>query len=99
MHFGRPMAENFDWLFLTGVRPESEIIILSDQMGQISKFFPWIEYFAPKLDASGPESFSPGIFNYFGCPTAENFDLVFLTSVRVNGAFDRRATKVYVLPF
>ncbi len=65
-------------------------------MGQISKFFNWREYFAPELDTSGSESFSPGFFNYFGRPTAESFDSVFLTSMgpkSMFGLFHRCATR------
>ncbi len=55
-------------------------------MGQISKFFPWREYYARELDASGAKSFSPGFSARFGRPTAENYELVFLTEVRPNGS-------------
>ncbi len=72
-----------------------------DQMGQISKIFTWREYFAPELDASGPESLHPGFFAHFGRPTAQNFDSVFWTKVRPNGSsfqilpvFGRRGTKM-----
>ncbi len=55
-------------------------------MGQVSKIFPWREYFAPELDACGPECFPPEFFTQFGRPKAENFDSVFLTKVRPNGS-------------
>ncbi len=51
-------------------------------MGQISKFFPRRENFAPEHTTSGLESIPPGNFTHFGHPTAENFDSVFLTVVR-----------------
>ncbi len=57
-----------------------------DQMGQISKFFPWREYFAPELYACEPKSFPPGFFTHFGRPTDKNYDSVSLTEVRPNGS-------------
>ncbi len=42
---------------------------------------------------------SPGFFTRFGRPMGRNYELVFLTGVRPNGAFDRRATKTWVRPF
>ncbi len=51
------------------------------------------------LHANGPESFPSGIFTYFGRPTTKNYDLVFLTVVRPNGAFDQRATKTRIRSF
>ncbi len=56
------------------------------KFGQLSKFFPWGEYFAPELDASGSGSFTPGFFTHFGRPTGKNFDSVVLTKVRPNGS-------------
>ncbi len=50
-------------------------------MDKVSYFFPWRKYFAPELDASGPESFPPGFYTHFYSPTVENFDSVFLTKV------------------
>ncbi len=68
-------------------------------MGQISKFLPWRENFAPEHDSSGLESIPPGNFTHFCRPTDENFDSVVLTVVRVNGGFDRRVTKIRVRSF
>ncbi len=65
-------------------------------MGQIFKFLPWRENFAPERDASGLESSPPGNFTHFGRPTVENYDSVVLTVVRpksVFGHFDHRATR------
>ncbi len=68
-HFARPTGKNLDSVFLTGVRLEpGNVILRCDQMGQIFKFLPWREYFAPELDASSPQSFSPEFFNHFGHP-------------------------------
>ncbi len=63
-------------------------------MGEISKFLPWRENFAPEHDAIGLEIIPSGNFPYFCRPTPENFDSVFLTVVRVHGGFDHRATKI-----
>ncbi len=68
-------------------------------MGQISKFLSWRENFAPVLDASGLESIPPGNFTHFGRSMVENYDSVVLTIVRINGGFDRRATKIRVRSF
>ncbi len=68
-------------------------------MGQISKFLPQRENFAPQHDTSGLESIPPGNFTHFCCPTVENYELVFLIAMRVNGGFDRRATKIHVWSF
>ncbi len=68
-------------------------------MGQIYKFLPWRENFAPEHDASGLESIPPGNVTHFGRPPAENYDLVVLTVVRVNGGFDHHATKIRVRSF
>ncbi len=65
-------------------------------MGQISKFLPWRENFAPEYDASCLESIRSGNFTHFSRPTIKNYESVFLTVVVVNGGFDRRATKIYV---
>ncbi len=51
-----PQTEKFHSIFLTGVLPESGIHFNVRQIGQISKIFPWREYFAQELDASGPKS-------------------------------------------
>ncbi len=68
-------------------------------MGQISKCLPWRENFAPEHDASGLESIPPGNFTHFDRRTVENYDSVVLTVGRVNGGFDRRATKIRVWSF
>ncbi len=68
-------------------------------MGQISTFLPWRENFAPEHDASGLKSVSHENFTHFGRPTVENYDSVILTIVRVNGGFNRRATKIRVWLF
>ncbi len=66
---------------------------------------PWVKFlkFWPEetsdLYSNGPESFPPGFFTPFWRPTAGNYELVFLTIVRPNGTFDRRATKIYVRSF
>ncbi len=76
-------------LLLAAPRPKISIRYFwrrGDQMGQISKFFPWRVYFGPELNASGPKSFPPGFFTHFGRPTAKNFDSVFLTELRPNGS-------------
>ncbi len=62
-------------------------------MGHISKFLPWRENFAPEHDASGLESIPPGNFTHFGRTMAQNYDLVVLTVMRVNGGFDHRAAR------
>ncbi len=74
-------------------------IFRCDKMGQISKFLSWRENFAPEHDASGLESIPPGNLTHFGRPTAKNLDSVVLTIVRVNGGFDRCATKIRVWSF
>ncbi len=61
-----------------------------------SKFWPGETSY---LYANGPESFPPGFFTHFGCSRAENYESVFLTVVRPNGAFDWRATRIYVRSF
>ncbi len=68
-------------------------------MGQISKFLPWRENFTPEHDATGIESIPPGNFTHFCRLTVENYESVFLIIVRVNGGFDRRATKIHVRSF
>ncbi len=68
-------------------------------MGQISKFLPWKDEFAPEHDASGLESIPPGNFTHFGRPSVENYDSVILTVERVNCGFDCRATKIRVRSF
>ncbi len=65
-------------------------------MGQISKFLPWRENFAPECDASGLESTPPGNFTHFCRPMVKNYNSVVLTIMRVNGGFDHRATKIRV---
>ncbi len=50
-------------------------------MGQISKFFPWRENFAPEYDASRLESIYPGSFTHFCRHKTENFNSIFLTVV------------------
>ncbi len=51
------------------------------------------------LYASGPDSFPPGFFTPFWRATTRYYESVFLTTVRPNSAFDRHATKIYVLSF
>ncbi len=41
----------------------------------------------------------PGNFTHFCRPTIKNYELVFLTLVRVNGGFDCRVTKIHVWSF
>ncbi len=73
------------------------------------------EYFASYLYANGLppgffthfgrptlekyESFSPGFFTPFWRAMAGNYESVFLTIMRPNGTFNRRATKIYVWSF
>ncbi len=63
------------------------------------------KYFASDLYTTG---LPPGFFTHFLCSTAENYESVFLTSVdqmvlltgvRPNGAFDRRSTKTWIRSF
>ncbi len=65
-------------------------------MGQILKILTWRD-FKPLLE--GPESFPPGFFTSFWRLMAGNYESVFLTVMRPNGAFDQRATKIYVWSF
>ncbi len=69
-----------------------DCILRCDEMDQISTFLPWRENFTLEHDASGVKSIPPGNFTYFSRPTTKNYKLVFLTVLRVNGGFDRRAT-------
>ncbi len=59
-------------------------------MGQIFKILPGE---TSDLYTNGPESFLPKFFTNFGRPMAENYESIFLTVVRPNGAFDLRATR------
>ncbi len=68
-------------------------------MGQIYKFLLWRENSTLEHDASGLESIPPENFIHFGLPSVENYDLVVLTIVCVNGGFDHRATKIRVRSF
>ncbi len=75
-------------------------ILRWDKVGQISKFLPWRENFAPEHDAIGLESIPPPRnFTHFGRPMVENYDSVVLTVVQVNCGFDHRATKICVRSF
>ncbi len=58
-----------------------DCILRCNETGQISKFLPWRENFAPEHDANGLESILPGNFPHFCHPMPENFDSVFLTVV------------------
>ncbi len=66
---------------------------------------PWVKFskFWPEetsdLHANGPESFPPGFFTTFWRAMAGNYESVFLTIMRPNGAFDRYATKTRVRSF
>ncbi len=75
---------------LNGVRPKSMFgrfdrratrtwgrILRGDEIGQISKFLPWRENFAPEHDASCLESIPRRNFTHFGRPTAENYERSF----------------------
>ncbi len=96
------MAENYESVFLTGVRPNGAFdrhvtktwirSFYGATMGQIFEILTY-RYF------DGPESFPPEFFTYFGHPTAENYESVFLTVVRLNDAFDQCATKTGVRSF
>ncbi len=83
----RPQNGAFD-----DVRPKRSGIFVVRPWVKLSKFFPRE---TSELYANGPESFPPGIFTHFGRPTAENYELDFLTVVRPNRAFDQRATKTW----
>ncbi len=86
IRFGRPTAKNSDSVVLTVVRPD----------GPNSRILTWRDYFALELYASSLESFPPVFFTHFVHPTDENYESVFLTSVRPKsmfGLFDRRATR------
>ncbi len=97
IHFGRPMAENYESVFLTGVRPKPGF---GPFVGRLwVKFSKFWRGETLDLDSNGPESFSPGFFTYFGRSTAKNYDSVFLTTVRPNGVFHWRATKTRVRSF
>ncbi len=54
------------------------------------------EYFASGLYANG---LPLGFFTHFGRPTAKNYESIFLTVLRPNGAFDWCATKTWVPSF
>ncbi len=69
------------------------------QNGSNFQIFALEREFCSEHDASSLESIPPGNFTHFCRPTPENFDSVFLTVVRVNGGFDRRATKIHVWSF
>ncbi len=66
-------------------------------MGQIFKIFTWSDF--SDIYANGPLSVPLEFFAHFGRPMAENYDSVFLTIMRPNGAFDYRATNMYVRSF
>ncbi len=99
-NFGRPLTENFSLVFLTSVRLELGIAFWgATKWVKFPIFRPRRENFAPEHDTSGLESILPGNFTHFGRPMVENYDLVVLTVVRVNGCFDHRATKICVRSF
>ncbi len=84
-------------MLLTGVRPKPGF--------GPSEVRTWVKFskFQPgktsDLYANGPESFPPGYFTHFGCPTSKNYESLNLTVVRPNGALDRYATKTWVRSF
>ncbi len=65
-------------------------------MSQIFEILTWRD-FGPIRQWSG--NFPPGFFTPFWRPAAGNYESVFLIVVRPIGAFDRRATKIYVRSF
>ncbi len=91
------MAENYESVFLTGVRPTPGLGPFVVWLWiNFSKFWPGK---TSNLYANGPESFPPGFFTCFGRPTGKNYESVFLTVVRPSGAFDQCATKTRVRSF
>ncbi len=84
-------------MLLTGVRSKPGFGLFDVRPWvKFSKFWPGK---TSDLYANGPESFPQKFFTTFGGPMAEIYESVFLTVVRPNGAFDWRATKIYVGSF
>ncbi len=68
-------------------------------MVQIFKFLSWRGNFAPEHEPVVSKVSLLEISPYYGRPTVENYNLVVLTVVRVNGGFDWHATKIRVWSF
>ncbi len=84
-------------VLLTSVRPKPAFGPFVVRLWvKFSKFWPGE---TSDLYANSRESFPPGFFNYFGSPTAKNYDSVFLIVVRPNASFDQRATKTRIRSF
>ncbi len=100
IHFGRPTAENYNSVILSGVRPNGDF----DR--RATRIYIWSFRGAARVESSkcwpgetsnlytnSAEGFPPGLFTHFDRSTGENYDSVFLTSVRQNGVFDQRVTE------
>ncbi len=84
-YLGHSTVENFDSVFLTGVRPEPGIghfEVWPDW--QISKFFPWERVFCSGSLRLRTWKFLSRIFYPFWPPQGRKFWFVFLTKVRPN---------------
>ncbi len=102
-YFRRPTAENSDSVVLIMVRPNGAFERRTTKiwprsfwdatMGQMFKILTCRDFW-PLRQRS--QKFPSKIFYSFWASTAENYESVFLTSVRPNGAFDQRATKMWV---
>ncbi len=78
-------------VLLTGVRPK--LWFGHFEVRPRVKFLKFLLGETSDLYVNGPESFPPGFFTHFWCATAGNYESVFLTIVRPDGAFDRRVTR------
>ncbi len=101
-HFGRPTAENYESVILTGVRLNgafdrraTKTWVRSFWGATVGQIFEILACRDSDLYANCPECFPPGFFTQFGRPTAKNYESVYSTVMRPNGAFDRRATKTW----
>ncbi len=105
-HFGRHATENHKSAFLTCVRPNSDFDWRATKtwFGPL-KVRPWVKFSkfwlreTSDLYTNGPESFPSGFFTHSGRPTAKNYESIFLTVMRRNGAFDHRAARTRVRSF
>ncbi len=89
--FGHPTTKNYKLVFLTSVRPKPGFCSFEVRSWvKFSNFWPGK---TSNLYTNGQKSFPPGFFTHFGRPMIENHESVFLTGVRLNGAFDRCATR------
>ncbi len=104
---GARTAENYESVFLTGMRPDGAFDRRATKtwvrsfwgatMSQIFKNFYQERFrtFTPIV----PKVFFQDFFTPFWCAMAGNYESVFLTVVWPNGAFDRCATKTWVRLF